>query len=221
MNIDIISQSEMEDLLAKKIEENGDQKLNNWSALQHFKNAMGEWKREQNWSSARSYVHAAKDDDGTVLGVGFLSATSRPPTHITFRHVFVFEEARGRGVAGSLYNFRYHKACDLGITRIRMFANIPALDYHVASGMRFIAMNKAKQPFTYLPLKRFPTLKEYGEWLDSIGPRAAIEMVEPEVTKQVDKLIAKGGRWYTDEEFEKEWGTPLAPRESSTLEAFL
>jgi len=221
MNIDVISQSELEDLLAKKLEENGDQKLNNWNALYHLKNAVGEWKKEQNWASPRCYEHAVRDDDGNVLACGFLSITSRPPTHVTFRHVFVFEEARGKGVAEKLYNFRYHKACDLGVTRVRMFANIPSVPYHLASGMRFIAFNKAKQPFTYLPLKKFDTLRDYGAWLDSIGPRAAMDLVEPQVTTQVEKVISKGGRWYTDEEFIEQWGSPLAPKEESSLEAFL
>jgi len=46
-------------------------------------------------------------------------------------------------------------------------------------------------------------------------------MVEPQVSAQMDKIISKGGRWYTDEEFVDQWGSPLAPKEESSLEAFL
>ena len=221
MKIVTVTQDELEDVLAQKLHENGDQKLNNTNALFHLKNTMGEWKKEQNWPSPRAYEWVAKDDDGTMLGGTFITVTSRPPVHVTFRHIFLFEEARGKGVAEKLYNFRYQKACEMGVKRVRVFANIPALPWHVKCGMRFLAMNKAKQPFTYLPLERFDTLREYGEWLDSIGPRAAMDLVEPQVTTQMEKIISKGGRWYTDEEFIEQWGSPLAPKEGSSLEAFL
>ena len=52
-------------------------------------------------------------------------------------------------------------------------------------------------------------MRDYGKKLDSLGPRDAMDMVAPEVEKQVQKLIDKGGRWYTQEEFVHEWGREL------------
>lgn len=221
MNIVTVTQDELEEVFAQKLHENGDQKLNNMNSLFHLKNTMGEWKKEQNWASPRAYEWVAKDDDGTMLGGTFITVTSRPPVHVTFRHIFLFEEARGKGVAEKLYNFRYQKVCDMGVKRVRVFANKPATPWHVKCGMRFLGINKAKQPFTYLPLEKFDSLREYGQWLDSIGPRAALDRVEPQVETQMNKILSKGGRWYTDEEFIEQWGSSLAPKEESPLEAFL
>lgn len=210
MIIEEIDKEELESVLEQKLEENGGEKLNNMNGLYHLKQTVYEWGMENNWNSQRAKQWVARNEEGKIMGGTFITMTSRKPVHVTFRHIFLFEEARGNGVAGKLYNHRYRWVIEnTPCRRVRLFANKPATPWHNKNGMRFIAMNKAKQPFTYLPLFDCPSMKEYGEKLDSIGPRNAIDMVSPEVEKQVKKLVDKGGRWYTQEEFIHEWGQEL------------
>lgn len=213
MIIEKIDQQELEDTLARKLEENDGAKLNNMNGLYHLKQTCYEWGMENNWQSPRAQQWVARNDEGTIMGGTFITVTSRKPVHVTFRHIFLFEEARGHGVAETLYNWRYRWVIEnTQCRRVRLFANKPATPWHNKCGMRFLGMNKAKQPFTYLPLFDCPSMRDYGAKLDSIGPRAAMDMVEPEVTKQVEKIVSKGGRWYTQEEFKDEWGSELEDR---------
>lgn len=174
----------------------------------HLKMSLYDWRIEGNWSNKNAHVRVVRDrETKAVLGAGFWTFTSRGERHATFRHVFMFEEYRGKGIAQTLYNYRLRHTIDSGVKRIRMFANIPATEYHLKCGMRFIAKNKANQPFTYLPLFDVETVKELGKKYDELGFDKCIEMVQPEVDKQVNKLIGRGGRWLTKEEIKEQWSS--------------
>ena len=54
MIIERIEKEELEEVLAQKLEENGDQKLNNMDGLYHLKQTVYEWGMENNWNSQRA-----------------------------------------------------------------------------------------------------------------------------------------------------------------------
>lgn len=172
----------------------------------HLKMSLFDWRVEDNWSKENAFVRVARNSHtGEVLGGTFWTHTTRGERHASFRHIFLFEDWRGNGIAEALYNYRLKHTIERGVWRVRLFANIPAFNWHHKCGMRFIAQNKAKQPFTYLPLFNVETIKELGQKYDEIGFKECIKMVQPEVDKQVNRLIGRGGRWLTEEEIKLQW----------------
>lgn len=208
--IDTTSQDELESLFndLKKTREELGLKGGKSVGFTHLKMSLFDWRVEQNWSKDSAFVRVARNTyTGEVLGGTFWSYTTRGKRHASFRHIFLFEEWRGNGIAEALYNYRLRHALDNGIERVRLFANIPAFNWHHKCGMRFIAKNKAQQPFTYLPLFKVDSIKELGKKYDELGFDKCIEMVKPEVDKQVNKLIGRGGRWLTKEEIDEQWNS--------------
>lgn len=164
----------------------------------HLKSLLFDFRVENHFENVGTHLVAARDKEtNKVLGASMLTVTKREPKHASFRHVFVFEESRGQGIAKEMYDYRIRLAVKEGATRIRLFANIPSVDWHKKCGMRFIGQNKRKQPFTYLPLFDVKSVKELGEKYDEIGFDKLTEMIEPEVSKQMDRIVSKGGKRYT------------------------
>lgn len=221
MIIQKATEAEFDALFSKKIAENGDVKLKITDSLYHLKMTYYEWKKENNWASESSHEYFAIGDEGEILGATFFTYTKTEPRHICLRHIFSMENGRGVGVAKTLYNFLYRMSVEDGVRRIRVISNIPATEWHVKCGMRFIGTNKAKQPFTYLPLFDFPTLKEYGQYLDEIGPERALNLALPQLSKQMKTQTDRGGRWYTPEEFNTQWGTEFDYRSLDPMRGIL
>lgn len=172
----------------------------------HLKMSLFDWRVENHWNREGSFVKVVREvGTNKILGGGFWTFTKREPRHVTFRHVFIFEPYRGLGLAHSLYDYRINHSVEHGMKRIRMFSNIPALDWHLSKGMRFIGYNKSKQPFTYLPLFEVSTIKELGKKYTELGYEKCIELVRPEVDLQMNKLITRGGRWFTSQELQDTW----------------
>ena len=104
-----------------------------------------------------------------------------------------------------LYDYRIKHAFDNDVFRIRMFMNIPSLDYHLKCGMKFIGYNKSGMPFVYLPLLKANSVLDLGKNYERLGLKWCVNAVKPEIDKQMDRIIAKGGRWINTEEEQKYW----------------
>lgn len=209
----IIDNTNKDELVSLKDKLETIQKANNMkgglmSGLSHLKSSIYDWNVEKGWGVDNRFIKVARDStNNEILGGVFWSFTKTGNRHGTLRHIFLLEEARGKGVAKGLYDYWLIHLLENGIRRARMFANKPSKDWHLKRGMRFIAYNKSKQPFTYLPLFEVDNMKELGKKYDEVGPEKCIEMVMPEVEKQVNKLLVKGGSWIDDKEFQEMWGT--------------
>ena len=206
--IDTTSQKELESLFndLKSRREKLGLKGGKSVGFSHLKMSLFDWRVEDNWSKENAFVRVARNSyTGEILGGTFWTHTTRGNRHASFRHIFLFEDWRGNGIAEALYNYRLQHTLERGVKRVRLFANIPATNWHLKCGMRFIAQNKAGQPFTYLPLFDVENVKELGQKYDELGFDKCIEMVQPEVDKQVNRLIGRGGRWLTKDEINLYW----------------
>jgi GNAT superfamily N-acetyltransferase len=213
MNFTIVTttEQEMNELLEKRklIAEQTGLKGGKMSSLSHLKSSLFDWRLEQGWDPKnKDYrnVLVAKDENGEIAGGTFFSYSKREPKITSFRHIFLFEEYRGNGLAEALYNERYKMSIAAGCTLIRLFANIPAYDWHLNVGMRFFGMSKTKLPFGFVPiLPGADTMKELGRRLDDMGPDKVKELIRPALMKQMAAVEKKGGRWMTQEELDYCW----------------
>jgi len=205
------NEQEMNELLEKRIvlaEQTG-LKGGKMSSLSHLKSSLFDWRVEHNWdpkSKDTRHVLVAKDENGEIAGGTFFTYSKREPKITSFRHIFLFEEYRGNGIAEALYNVRYKMAVEAGCAYIRLFANIPAYDWHLGVGMRFFGISKTKLPFGFVPiLPGASNMKELGRMLDQLGPEKVKEMIKAPLMKQMAAVEKKGGRWMTQEELDYGW----------------
>ena len=206
--IDTTSQKEMEDLFKFHDDYKKKNKLryptsHSWS---HLEQSTYDWRIENNWTKKLRFVRVMrKKDTNEVTAAIFWSYTQNKLPHCTLRHIYVLEEFRGLSLAVPLYDYMIRHSIESGVRRIRLFANKTSLTWHLKRGMKFIGFNKRQQPFTYLPLFDVEGVKELGQVYERIGYQRLIEQVEPEVDKQMNRIIKFGGRWLTQEEIQEYW----------------